>query len=96
VRDEKKIELVLELTRWTRQRRTIGLGIDEMVYPILEVPGALLRIPSRRAATSARSIEVAARNRCSKVRATTRRGVSRAARPGSGRRGERRWRDDVE
>ena len=44
VRDEKKIELVLELTRWDASEGHDRLGLDEMVYPILEVPVPLLKM----------------------------------------------------
>jgi HPr kinase/phosphorylase len=45
VRDEKKIELVLELIRWDHNEAHDRLGLDEMVYPILDVPVPLLRVP---------------------------------------------------
>ena len=47
VRDEKRIELVLELIRWDQTDAHDRLGLDEMVYPILEVPGAAAAHPGQ-------------------------------------------------
>ena len=68
VRDEKRIELVLELTRWDATETHDRLGLDEMVYPILEVPVPLLRIPVSPGRNVSSLIEVAARNRLLQVR----------------------------
>jgi len=67
VRDEKKIELVLELVRWD-ETEADRLGLDEMVYTILEVTVPLLRIPVSPGRNVSSLIEVAARNRLLQVR----------------------------
>jgi HPr kinase/phosphorylase len=67
VRDEKKIELVLELIRWD-ETEADRLGLDEMVYTILEVTVPLLRIPVSPGRNVSSLIEVAARNRLLQVR----------------------------
>jgi HPr kinase/phosphorylase len=97
VRDEKKIELVLELTRWDVTENHDRLGIDEMVYPILEVPVPLLRIPVSPGRNVSSLIEVAARNRLLQVRGhhSAREFQERLDRALADAR-ERRWRDDVE
>jgi HPr kinase/phosphorylase len=97
VRDEKKIELVLELTRWDSTETHDRLGLDEMVYPILEVPVPLLRIPVSPGRNVSSLIEVAARNRLLQVRGhhSAREFQERLDRALADAR-ERRWRDDVE
>jgi HPr kinase/phosphorylase len=97
VRDEKKIELVLELTRWDANETHDRLGLDEMVYPILEVPVPLLRIPVSPGRNVSSLIEVAARNRLLQVRGhhSAREFQERLDRALADAR-ERRWRDDVE
>jgi HPr kinase/phosphorylase len=97
VRDEKKIELVLELTRWDATETHDRLGLDEMVYPILEVPVPLLRIPVSPGRNVSSLIEVAARNRLLQVRGhhSAREFQERLDRALADAR-ERRWRDDVE
>jgi HPr kinase/phosphorylase len=97
VRDEKKIELVLELTRWDASEGHDRLGLDEMVYPILDVPVPLLRIPVSPGRNVSSLIEVAARNRLLQVRGhhSAREFQERLDRALADAR-ERRWRDDVE
>jgi HPr kinase/phosphorylase len=97
VRDEKKIELVLELIRWDQSESHDRLGLDEMVYPILEVPVPLLRIPVSPGRNVSSLIEVAARNRLLQVRGhhSAREFQERLDRALADAR-ERRWRDDVE
>jgi HPr kinase/phosphorylase len=97
VRDEKKIELVLELIRWDQTEAHDRLGLDEMVYPILEVPVPLLRIPVSPGRNVSSLIEVAARNRLLQVRGhhSAREFQERLDRALADAR-ERRWRDDVE
>ncbi|HVX97797.1 MAG TPA: HPr(Ser) kinase/phosphatase [Polyangia bacterium] len=97
VRDEKRIELVLELTRWDASESHDRLGLDEMVYPILEVPVPLLRIPVSPGRNVSSLIEVAARNRLLQVRGhhSAREFQERLDRALADAR-ERRWRDDVE
>ena len=97
VRDEKRIELVLELIRWDQTDAHDRLGLDEMVYPILEVQVPLLRIPVSPGRNVSSLIEVAARNRLLQVRGhhSAREFQERLDRALADAR-ERRWRDDVE
>jgi HPr kinase/phosphorylase len=97
VRDEKKIELVLELLRWDQTESHDRLGLDEMVYPILDVSVPLLRIPVSPGRNVSSLIEVAARNRLLQVRGhhSAREFQERLDRALADAR-ERRWRDDVE
>ena len=97
VRDEKRIELVLELMRWDQSESHDRLGLDEMVYPILDVPVPLLRIPVSPGRNVSSLIEVAARNRLLQVRGhhSAREFQERLDRALAEAR-ERRWRDDVE
>jgi len=97
VRDEKRIELVLELIRWDQSESHDRLGLDEMVYPILDVPVPLLRIPVSPGRNVSSLIEVAARNRLLQVRGhhSAREFQERLDRALADAR-ERRWRDDVE
>ncbi|HEY2899196.1 MAG TPA: HPr(Ser) kinase/phosphatase [Polyangia bacterium] len=97
VRDEKRIELVLELMKWDQTESHDRLGLDEMVYPILEVPVPLLRIPVSPGRNVSSLIEVAARNRLLQVRGhhSAREFQERLDRALADAR-ERRWRDDVE
>jgi HPr kinase/phosphorylase len=68
VRDEKKIELVLELHPWTESESVDRLGLDELSYEILGVRVPLLRIPVSPGRNVSSLIEVAARNRLLQVR----------------------------
>jgi HPr kinase/phosphorylase len=68
VRDEKKIELVLELRRWDENEGADRLGLDEMSFDILGVPVPMLRIPVSPGRNVSSLIEVAARNRLLQVR----------------------------
>ncbi len=68
VRDEKKIELVLELLRWDDNEAPDRLGLDEMSYDILGVPVPMLRVPVSSGRNVSSLIEVAARNRLLQVR----------------------------
>jgi HPr kinase/phosphorylase len=97
VRDEKKIELVLELIRWDQTETHDRLGVDEMVYPILDVPVPLLRIPVSPGRNVSSLIEVAARNRLLQVRGhhSAREFQERLDRALADAR-DHRWRDDVE
>jgi HPr kinase/phosphorylase len=63
VRDEKKIELVLELQRWDDNEAPDRLGLDEMSQDILGVRVPMLRIPVTSGRNVSSLIEVAARNR---------------------------------
>lgn len=97
VRDEKKIELVLELIRWDQTETHDRLGVDEMVFPILDVPVPLLRIPVSPGRNVSSLIEVAARNRLLQVRGhhSAREFQERLDRALADAR-DHRWRDDVE
>ncbi len=97
VRDTKKLELVLELIEWDESESYDRLGVDEMVYPILEVPVPRLRIPVSPGRNVSSLIEVAARNRLLQVRGhhSAREFQERLDRALADAR-ERRWRDDVE
>jgi len=97
VRDEKRMELVLELIRWDGHESHDRLGLDEMVYPILDVPVPLLRIPVSPGRNVSSLIEVAARNRLLQVRGhhSAREFQERLDRALADAR-DRRWRDDVE
>lgn len=68
VRDEKRVELVAELMRWDESETSDRLGLEDMVYPILDVPVPLLRIPVSPGRNISSLIEVAARNRLLQVR----------------------------
>jgi HPr kinase/phosphorylase len=68
VRDEKKVELVLELHPWTETDVADRLGLDELSYEILGVRVPMLRIPVSPGRNVSSLIEVAARNRLLQVR----------------------------
>ncbi len=68
VRDEKKIELVVELVRWDEGEPADRLGLDEMVYNVLDVQVPQLRLPVSPGRNISSLIEVAARNRLLQVR----------------------------
>jgi HPr kinase/phosphorylase len=68
VRDEKKVEVVLELIRWDENDSVDRLGLDEMSYDILGVQVPLQRIPVSPGRNVSSLIEVAARNRLLQVR----------------------------
>lgn len=67
VRDNKKIEVVVELSDWHDDEYD-RLGIDSNVWPILGVDIPLVRIPLRPGRNIASLIEVIARNQLLKVR----------------------------
>lgn len=62
VRDEKKIEVVIELSEWDESVEYDRLGIDEEIYHILGAELPILHIPVRPGRNVATIIEVAARN----------------------------------
>ena len=68
IRDEKVIELVIELAAWDPQRDYDRLGIDEERFNILGVELPLLRIPVSPGRNITSIIEVAARNQLLKIR----------------------------
>jgi HPr kinase/phosphorylase len=68
IRDEKVVELVIELAAWDAQRDYDRLGIDEERFNILGVELPLLRIPVSPGRNITSIIEVAARNQLLKIR----------------------------
>jgi HPr kinase/phosphorylase len=67
IREQKKIDLVLELMEWDTNREYDRLGFEEEKYPILGVELPMLRIPVTPARNLTTIIEVAARNHLLKV-----------------------------
>jgi HPr kinase/phosphorylase len=63
VRDEKKIELVVELVRWEDAESADRIGLDDQTHLILDVSVPLLRIPVSPGRNVSSLVEVAARNR---------------------------------
>lgn len=68
IRDEKVLELVIELAAWDPTRDYDRLGIDEEKFTILGVEVPLLRIPVSPGRNITSIIEVAARNQLLKIR----------------------------
>lgn len=68
VRDEKKVELVIELYRWDEHGDHDRLGLDELRFNILDLPVSLLRLPVSPGRNVSSLIEVAARNRLLQAR----------------------------
>jgi HPr kinase/phosphorylase len=68
VRDEKKVEMVLELIRWDEADAVDRLGVDDLSHDILGVPVPMQRIPVSPGRNVSSLIEVAARNRLLQVR----------------------------
>jgi HPr kinase/phosphorylase len=62
IREKKIIDMVLELVEWNPSQEYDRLGIDDMVYNILEVDLHHLKIPVRPGRNLTSIIEVAARN----------------------------------
>lgn len=67
VREEKKIELVIELVNWQEADQHDRLGLEDMVFPILDVPVPMLKLPVSPGRNVSALIEVAARNRLLQV-----------------------------
>ncbi len=67
IREQKKIELILELTEWDNEQEYDRLGFEEEKYTILGVELPMLRIPITPARNLTTIIEVAARNHLLKV-----------------------------
>jgi HPr kinase/phosphorylase len=63
VRDEKKLELVVELYPWVEGEPSDRLGLDELSYKILDIDLAFLRLPVSPGRNISSLVEVAARNR---------------------------------
>ncbi len=68
VRDNKKIELIVELEEWQPQKEYDRLGIEEQFRSILDVRLPLVTIPVRPGRSVATIIDVAARDRLLKSR----------------------------
>jgi HPr kinase/phosphorylase len=68
VRDLKKIEVVVELVEWREDEEYDRLGVEDLVYKILDVNVPLLRVPVRPGRNMTTIIEVAARNQLLKFR----------------------------
>ena len=68
VRDQKLIELVIELVDWKAKQEYERLGIDEQTHPILGVTIPYLKIPVRPGRNLTAIIEVAARNQLLKFK----------------------------
>jgi HPr kinase/phosphorylase len=67
VRENKKIELVIELVEWDEDEEYDRLGLDELHYEVLGVTIPKLRVPVRPGRNVATIIEVAARNQLLKI-----------------------------
>jgi HPr kinase/phosphorylase len=67
IRDQKKVELVVELVEWDTQQEYDRLGFEEEKYTVLGVELPMLRIPVTPARNLTTIIEVAARNHLLKV-----------------------------
>jgi HPr kinase/phosphorylase len=62
IRQNKKIELVVELVQWLEDLKVERLGLDALTYSILGLDIPYLKIPVRPARDLTMIIEVAARN----------------------------------
>jgi HPr kinase/phosphorylase len=67
-RDQKIIEIVVELVEWDPQQEYDRLGIDEQKYTILDVKVPYLKIPVRPGRNITTLLEVAARNHLLKLK----------------------------
>jgi HPr kinase/phosphorylase len=67
IREQKKVELVLELVEWDTQQEYDRLGFEEEKYTVLGIELPMLRIPVTPARNLTTIIEVAARNHLLKV-----------------------------
>lgn len=67
IREQKKVELVLELVEWDTQQEYDRLGFEEKKYTVLGVELPMLKIPVTPARNLTTIIEVAARNHLLKV-----------------------------
>jgi HPr kinase/phosphorylase len=68
VRDDKKVEVVVELVEWAEDEEYDRLGVEEQSYAILGVNIPMIRLPVRPGRNMTSIIEVAARNQLLKVR----------------------------
>jgi len=62
VRDQKKIEIVVELVDWNDEEEYDRLGVEEQRHTILDVALPMIRVPIRPGRNIGSIIEVAARN----------------------------------
>jgi len=67
IREQKKVELVLELMEWGTYDDYDRLGFEEETYPILNIELPMLRIPVTPGRNLSTIIEVAARNHLLKM-----------------------------
>jgi len=67
VRENKKIELVIELVEWDEDEEYDRLGLDDQHYEVLGLQIPKLRVPVRPGRNVATIIEVAARNQLLKL-----------------------------
>ncbi|OGQ29418.1 MAG: HPr(Ser) kinase/phosphatase [Deltaproteobacteria bacterium RIFCSPLOWO2_02_FULL_50_16] len=68
VRDQKLIELVIELVDWNENTEYERLGVTENKYRILDVPLPFLKVPVRPGRSLTTIIGVAARNQLLKIK----------------------------
>jgi HPr kinase/phosphorylase len=68
VRDQKLIELVIEIVEWNPKREYERLGIDQQTYEILGVKIPFIQLPVRPGRSLTTVIEVAARNHLLKLK----------------------------
>lgn len=68
IRDQKKIELVIELVLWDDAREYDRLGLDEETYTLLGVEVPHLTVPVRPGKNLSTIVEVAARNQLLKLK----------------------------
>ena len=62
IRDRKVVDIVIELEEWSSKEEYDRLGLEEQVYPILDVKIPHLKIPVRPGRNVTAIVEVAARN----------------------------------
>jgi HPr kinase/phosphorylase len=67
VRDQKKIELVVELTEWDANVEYDRLGVEERRFSVLDIELPMLVLPVRPGRNMTTIIEVAARNQLLKL-----------------------------
>ncbi|HTJ41810.1 MAG TPA: HPr(Ser) kinase/phosphatase [Kofleriaceae bacterium] len=67
VRENKKVELVIELVEWNEEEEYDRLGLDDQFIDLLGVQLPKLRVPVRPGRNVATIIEVAARNQLLKI-----------------------------
>jgi HPr kinase/phosphorylase len=68
VRDQKMIELVIEIVEWNPKQEYERLGIDQQTYEILGVKIPIIQLPVRPGRSLTTVIEVAARNHLLKLK----------------------------